>query len=183
MFRQILVMKPIINLQTWEEQLKTPQRVTKTSELYCVAGKLQFNQLIHNYFSVSAHLDALKAFEKESGMSNLSGNGFHSNESHQMKDQSNPIQNVYSNMDDIPLAEERNKIRHLIHSGNIDEAIDVIKELNPDILKRNKKAAFYLNRQLLIEMIRIGNIEKALVFARDRMKYETDPFFQKKLKI
>eukprot|EP00755_Sulcionema_specki_P007746 Sspe_Gene.39035::Locus_18835_Transcript_1_1_Confidence_1.000_Length_781::g.39035::m.39035 len=60
---------------------------------------------------------------------------------------------------------DRMEIRRAIHEGNIKEAVERVEQLNPDVLK-DTKLLFSLKQQQLIELIRSGDIEASLNFAR-----------------
>eukprot|EP00033_Pygsuia_biforma_P003435 GCRY01003764.1.p1 GENE.GCRY01003764.1~~GCRY01003764.1.p1 ORF type:complete len:231 (-),score=51.38 GCRY01003764.1:842-1534(-) len=64
---------------------------------------------------------------------------------------------------------ERVAIRNAIQEGRIPEAINLTNDLNPEILDNNKPVYFHLQQQQLIELIREGEIAKALVFAQEEL--------------
>ncbi|KAE9371487.1 hypothetical protein N431DRAFT_426146 [Stipitochalara longipes BDJ] len=65
----------------------------------------------------------------------------------------------------------RRQIQHSIHSGNIQEAVDALNELEPQVLDSNPSLHFALLRLQLVELIRTcnaspgGDITPALNFA------------------
>lgn len=79
----------------------------------------------------------------------------------------------------------RNQIQHDIHLGSIQNAIEAINELNPQILDCDTSLHFALLRLQLIELIREssstpdGNIGPALTFATTQLapKAPSDPEF------
>ncbi|KAL5349235.1 hypothetical protein ACLOAV_005523 [Pseudogymnoascus australis] len=79
----------------------------------------------------------------------------------------------------------RNRIQHDIHLGSIQNAIEAINELNPQILDSDTSLHFALLRLQLIELIREssltpgGSIGPALTFATTQLapKAPSDPAF------
>jgi len=61
------------------------------------------------------------------------------------------------------------KIRNLIISGKIDEAINDINDINSEILENNPNIHFELQKQKLIEIIKKNKIEEALYFAQNKL--------------
>lgn len=61
----------------------------------------------------------------------------------------------------------RMSIRKFISAGSIEEAIQTINSINPAILETNPDLLFRLQQQRLIELIRSGDIEESLIFARE----------------
>ncbi len=110
------------------------------------------NRLILNYLVIEGYMDAAEKFALESGL--------------------NPTIELAS-------IRERMVIRSAIQSGNIDDAIDRINELDPEILDTNPKLFFHLQQQKLIEYIRSGDIIQALEFAQEQLapRGEENPEF------
>eukprot|EP00345_Euplotes_harpa_P009321 CAMPEP_0168339310 /NCGR_PEP_ID=MMETSP0213-20121227/13381_1 /TAXON_ID=151035 /ORGANISM="Euplotes harpa, Strain FSP1.4" /LENGTH=160 /DNA_ID=CAMNT_0008345309 /DNA_START=205 /DNA_END=689 /DNA_ORIENTATION=+ len=67
---------------------------------------------------------------------------------------------------DFDLIEKRREIRILIQEGKIDEAIEMINDLNPEILDTNDELYFNLKKQKLIELIKAKDIEESLKFSQ-----------------
>ena len=65
--------------------------------------------------------------------------------------------------------DERLKIREAVQSGNVQEAMTLTNNLNPEILDSRPQLYFHLQQQQLIELIREKKIEKALEFAQNSM--------------
>jgi hypothetical protein len=61
------------------------------------------------------------------------------------------------------------KIRKMIIKGEIDEAINEINNINSEILEANPSIYFELQKQKLIEIIKINEIENALLFAQNKL--------------
>jgi len=95
-----------------------------------------------NYLVVEGYKDAAEKFQKESG--------------------TDPgVQ--------LDLITERTAIRQAIQRGQIEAGIERVNNLNPQILERDPKLVFHLKQQRLIELIREGDIDKALLFAQEEM--------------
>jgi glucose-induced degradation protein 8 len=61
---------------------------------------------------------------------------------------------------------KRAQIRDAIHVGRIPQAIALIDQMYPDLLKTDSHLYFLLQQQHLIELIRQSNDEEALAFAQ-----------------
>ncbi|CAO3617061.1 unnamed protein product [Mucor hiemalis] len=81
-------------------------------------------------------------------------------------------------------------IGHAIQSGNVDTAIDLVNDLNPEVRKEwefyfntNPHLFFHLQQQRLIELIRKGLFGEALEFASEEMapRGEEHPEFLEEL--
>jgi len=85
-----------------------------------------------------------------------------------------PSRETAPNMDTL---DERNAIRDAIVSGDLEGAIDKIKQLTPTFLATNTTMHFKLLRQQLVELIRNKDIEKVLIFAQENLmdKYDQPP--------
>ncbi|KAF9347773.1 hypothetical protein BGX34_002893 [Mortierella sp. NVP85] len=110
------------------------------------------NKLIMNYLIIEGYKDAAEKFSQESG--------------------AKPPVNLES-------IQNRMIIRTAIQRGNIEEAIHLVNDLNPEILDTNPRLFFHLQQQRLIEYIREGNIIKALQFAQEELapRGEENPEF------
>lgn len=72
-------------------------------------------------------------------------------------------------MTDLTSIDERMKIRNTVESGDIENAIERVNELNPEILDTEPELIFHLKKQRLLEIIRSGDTEKALSFAQEEL--------------
>ncbi|KAF8311274.1 lish motif-containing protein, partial [Clavulina sp. PMI_390] len=70
---------------------------------------------------------------------------------------------------DLDSIESRMNIREAIQRGEVEEAITKVNNLNPEILDTNPQLYFHLQQQRLIEFIRQGDIEQALIFAQTEL--------------
>ena len=60
-------------------------------------------------------------------------------------------------------------IRKKLIEGDVAGAIDQVNDMNPDILDSNPKLYFKLQQQQLIELIKEGKIDEALLFASEEL--------------
>lgn len=104
-------------------------------------NKNDLNKLIMNYFVIEGFKDAAELFAKEA--------------------------NISSQYQLLASIDDRMKIRNAVQDGNIDEAIERVNELDPEILDSNPKLYFHLQQQKLIEFIRKGQITEAIEFAQE----------------
>ncbi|KAG4093792.1 CTLH/CRA C-terminal to lish motif domain-containing protein [Neocallimastix lanati (nom. inval.)] len=104
--------------------------------------KTDLNKLIMNYLVIEGYKDAAEKFSQESGLQPTV---------------------------DLLYIEERMDIRNTIQSGNIDEAIEKVNDLDPEILDNNPKLYFHLQQQKLIEFIKQGKIMEAIEFAQEEL--------------
>ncbi|KAI7862081.1 CTLH/CRA C-terminal to lish motif domain-containing protein [Spinellus fusiger] len=118
--------------------------------------KQDINRLVMNYLVIEGYKDAAEQFSAESGIPTLL---------------------------DLSSVQERMDIRHAIQSGNVDNAIDLVNDLNPEILDTDPHLFFRLQQQRLIELIRNGHFEEALEFAAEEMapRGEEHPEFLEEL--
>ncbi|XP_047052884.1 protein GID8 homolog [Lolium rigidum] len=70
---------------------------------------------------------------------------------------------------DLATITDRMDVKRAVQSGNVQEAIDKMNDLNPTILERNPQVYFHLLQQKLIELIRVGKISEALEFAQQEL--------------
>ncbi|KAI9012807.1 CTLH/CRA C-terminal to lish motif domain-containing protein [Gaertneriomyces semiglobifer] len=105
-------------------------------------SKQDLNKLIMNYLVIEGYKDAAEKFSRESGL--------------------HP---------GIELAsiEDRMTIRNAIEEGHIENAIERVNDLDPEILDTNPRLYFHLQLQRLIELIRNNHISTALEFASEEL--------------
>lgn len=118
--------------------------------------KEQMNRVVMNYFVTEGYVDAARQFEKESGT----------------------ITDV-----DLDTIKDRMLIRRAVQQGQVEEAIDRVNDLNPEILEHDSKLFFHLQQQRLIELIRSKEIDQALLFAQEYLAPlgEESPHFLEEL--
>jgi hypothetical protein len=119
-------------------------------------SKDDLNKLVMNYLVIEGYKDAAEKFSQES--------------------QTSP--NI-----DLSTIQDRMDIRHAIQGGKIEQGIELVNDLDPEILDTNPKLFFHLQQQRLIELIRQGDLKAALEFAQEEMapRGEENPEFLEEL--
>lgn len=102
--------------------------------------KEDMNRLVMNFLVTEGYVKAAQMFEQESG----TPPGI-----------------------DLGSITDRMEIRRAVQSGNVEEAIEKVNDLNPEILEERSELFFHLQQQRLIELIRQGKTEEALEFAQE----------------
>lgn len=70
---------------------------------------------------------------------------------------------------DLATITDRMAVKKAVQCGNIEDAIEKVNDLNPEILDTNPQLFFHLQKQRFIEMIRNGKVEEALEFAQEEL--------------
>nr|CAD1832894.1 unnamed protein product [Ananas comosus var. bracteatus] len=129
------------------ESMSTSKKVITREEwerkLRDVKIKKEFmNKLVMNFLVTEGYVEAAEKFRIESGTE-----------------------------PDIDLATitDRMAVKKAVQSGNVQDAIEKVNDLNPEILDTNPQLYFHLQQQKLIELIRLGKVEEALEFAQDEL--------------
>ncbi|KAG8891427.1 hypothetical protein FRC01_014705, partial [Tulasnella sp. 417] len=80
---------------------------------------------------------------------------------------------------DLTTIETRMHIREAVQRGDVEQAIELVNDINPDILDSNPSLHFHLLQQRLIEYIRHGQVSEALAFAQTQLapRGEDNPEF------
>jgi hypothetical protein len=104
--------------------------------------KEDMNKLVMNFLVTEGYVDAAEKFRMESGTE-----------------------------PDIDLATitDRMAVKKAVQSGNVEDAIEKVNDLNPEILDTNPQLFFHLQQQRLIELIRNGKLQEALEFAQEEL--------------
>lgn len=104
--------------------------------------KEDMNKLVMNFLVTEGYVDAAEKFRMESGTE-----------------------------PDIDLATitDRMAVKKAVQSGNVEDAIEKVNDLNPEILDTNPQLFFHLQQQRLIELIRNGKVAEALEFAQEEL--------------
>ncbi|CAN1854313.1 Protein GID8 homolog [Linum perenne] len=100
------------------------------------------NKLVMNFFVTEGYVDAAEKFQRESGTEP----GI-----------------------DLSTITDRMAVKKAVQCGNVEDAIEKVNDLNPEILDTNPQLFFHLQQQRLIELIRNGKIEEALEFAQEEL--------------
>lgn len=128
--------------------IEKPEELTKTEwldkirNLHMHMQRADMNRLIMNYLVTEGFKGAAEKFRVESG-----------------------IQPTV----DLDTLDERIKIRDAIQNGKIQEAIELVNNLHPELLDCDRYLFFHLQQQHLIELIRERNIEEALKYAQEQL--------------
>ncbi|KAL3522224.1 hypothetical protein ACH5RR_015058 [Cinchona calisaya] len=104
--------------------------------------KEDMNKLVMNFLVTEGYVDAAEKFRMESGTE-----------------------------PDIDLATitDRMAVKKAVQCGNVEDAIEKVNDLNPEILDTNPQLFFHLQQQRLIELIRNGKVAEALEFAQEEL--------------
>ncbi|KAJ3375456.1 hypothetical protein GGF31_004574 [Allomyces arbusculus] len=110
------------------------------------------NKLVLNYLVIEGHMDAAQQFCAETGLTPAV---------------------------DLASIHDRMTIRTAIDNGRVDDAMERLNDLDPEILDTNPQLYFHLQQQRLIETIRAGDIPAALEFAQSELapRGEENPAF------
>ncbi|XP_010533884.1 PREDICTED: glucose-induced degradation protein 8 homolog isoform X1 [Tarenaya hassleriana] len=107
-----------------------------------IIRKEDMDRLVMNFLVTEGHVDAAEKFQMESGTKPET---------------------------DIATITDRMAVKKAVQSGNVEDAIEKVNDLNPEILDTNPELFFHLQQQRLIELIRQGRIEEALEFAQEEL--------------
>ncbi|KAH8952207.1 hypothetical protein BDL97_09G071600 [Sphagnum fallax] len=104
--------------------------------------KEDMNKLVMNFLVTEGYVEAAEKFQMESGT-----------------------------QPDIDLGTitDRMAVRKAVQCGQVEDAIEKVNDLNPEILDTNPQLFFHLQQQRLIELIRSGQVEEALEFAQEEL--------------
>merc|ERR1711935_826146 len=108
----------------------------------CHVTKAQLDSLVLNYLFTEGYKDAAEQLANEANME--------------------PTTNLTS-------IDDRMRIRKAVENGNIQTAIELVNEHNPEILDTEPVLIFHLQKQRLLEIIRTGETGKALTFAQEEL--------------
>ena len=155
--------KPAANASQWKEKVKVyhlPRaEVNKVIMEYLVKEgfkdvrkPLTEKNTLSQAAVISYYLQAVMAFQAESGV--------------------DPGVNM-------SILDEQIKIRDAVEVGNIQEAIELVNDVDPEILDTDSRLFFHLQQQQLLELVREGDIERVLAFAQSELsaRGEENPEF------
>ena len=79
----------------------------------------------------------------------------------------------------MSILDEQIKIRDAVEVGNIQEAIELVNDVDPEILDTDSRLFFHLQQQQLLELVRHGDTERVLAFAQSELsaRGEENPEF------
>ena len=118
--------------------------------------RAEINKLVMEYLVKEGFKDAVLSFQSESGI------------------------DPGVNMD---MLDDQIKIRAAVEEGSIQDAVELVNDVDPEILDTNPKLFFHLQQQQLLEYIRQGDIEKVLEYAQKELsaRGEENPEFLEEL--
>ncbi|CAN6453454.1 unnamed protein product [Victoria cruziana] len=103
--------------------------------------KEDMNKLVMNFLVTEGYVEAAEKFRMESGTEHI----------------------------DLATITDRMAVKKAVQCGNVEDAIEKVNDLNPEILDTNPQLFFHLQQQRLIELIRNGKVEEALEFAQEEL--------------
>ena len=79
----------------------------------------------------------------------------------------------------LAIMDDQIKIREAIGTGNIQEALELVNNVDPEILDTNPKLYFHLQQQQLLELIKKGDMLRVLEYASTELsaRGEENPEF------
>lgn len=118
--------------------------------------RAELNKLVMEYLVKEGFKDAVLAFQSETGMEP----GFN-----------------------MGIMDDQIKIREAVEAGRIQNAVELVNEVDPEILDTNSKLYFHLQQQQLLELIRTGDMERVLDYASTELsaRGEENPEFLEEL--
>ena len=80
---------------------------------------------------------------------------------------------------DMAMLDDQIKIRGAIESGAIQDAVELVNDIDPEVLDTNPSLFFHLQQQQLLELIREGKTEQVLKYAQSELsaRGEENPEF------
>ncbi|EGG18394.1 UPF0559 protein [Cavenderia fasciculata] len=129
-----------ITIQDLERMISKEDWENKLDEVQ--VSKNDLNNLVMNYLIIQGYKEAAEMFQNESG--------------------------TKATVDLISIV-DRMAIRSAIQRGDIEQGIEIVNDLNPEILDTNPQLYFHLQQQKLIELIKKGMISEALTFAQEEL--------------
>ena len=114
--------------------------------------RAEINKIIMEYLVKEGFKEAVLSFQKESG--------------------------VEPGVD-MAMLDDQIKIRGAIESGAIQEAVELVNDIDPEVLDTNPSLFFHLQQQQLLELIREGKTEQVLKYAQSELsaRGEENPEF------
>lgn len=84
---------------------------------------------------------------------------------------------------EMGILDDQIKIRQAVEGGSIQDAVELVNDIDPEILDTNPKLFFHLQQQQLLEYIRQGDIEQVLEYAQKELsaRGEENPEFLEEL--
>lgn len=114
--------------------------------------RAELNKLVMEYLVKEGFRDAVLAFKSETGL--------------------DPGVNM-------AIMDDQIKIRDAVEAGCIQDAVELVNDVDPEILDTNSKLYFHLQQQQLLELIKKGDMERVLEYATTELsaRGEENPEF------
>ena len=114
--------------------------------------RAEINKIIMEYLVKEGFKEAVLSFQKESGVE--------------------PGVNM-------AMLDDQIKIRGAVESGAIQDAVELVNDIDPEVLDTNPSLFFHLQQQQLLELIREGKTEQVLKYAQSELsaRGEENPEF------
>ena len=114
------------------------------------------NKLVMEYLVKEGYKDAVVSFRQETGI--------------------DPQVNVNS-------MEDQTNIRQAVEAGRIQDAVEMVNNVDPEILDTNQALYFHLQQQQLLELIKTGDMSRTLDYACSELsaRGEENPGFLEEL--
>ncbi|XP_057963193.1 protein GID8 homolog isoform X6 [Malania oleifera] len=138
----LLVIRQLAEIESMATSKKVITREEWEKKLNDVKiRKEDMNRLVMNFLVTEGYVDAAEKFRLESGTEHI----------------------------DLATITDRMAVKKAVQCGNVEDAIEKVNDLNPEILDTNPQLFFHLQQQRLIELIRSGKVEEALEFAQEEL--------------
>lgn len=114
--------------------------------------RAEINKLVMEYLVKEGFKDAVLSFQAETGI--------------------DPGVNM-------AIMDDQIKIRDAVEAGSIQDAVELVNDVDPEILDTNPKLYFHLQQQQLLELIKKGDMERVLEYASTELsaRGEENPEF------
>ena len=118
--------------------------------------RAELNKLVMEYLVKEGFKDSVQAFQSETGIE--------------------PGVNM-------AIMDDQIKIREAVEAGDIQTAMELVNEVDPEILDTNSKLYFHLQQQQLLELIKKGDMERVIEYATTELsaRGEENPEFLSEL--
>lgn len=118
--------------------------------------RAELNKLVMEYLVKEGFKDSVQAFQTETGI--------------------DPGVNM-------AIIDDQIQIREAIEAGNIQTAMELVNDVDPEILDTNSKLYFHLQQQQLLELIKKGDMERVIEYATTELsaRGEENPEFLNEL--
>ncbi|CAH8351024.1 unnamed protein product [Eruca vesicaria subsp. sativa] len=148
--------KKVITREEWEKKLNAVK-----------LRKEDMNTLVMNFLVTEGFVEAADKFQRESGTKRILF--FLLCDFHLCLVKVSFFLNGETAEIDLATITDRMAVKKAVQNGNVEDAIEKVNDLNPEILDTNPELFFHLQQQRLIELIRQGKTDEALEFAQEEL--------------